>query len=98
MLLTWAPTDPIFSAVPTLVASVLALNTCILGLHVPPPHWPGEGMLHPILPSLPGIILPESLPQLLTQNFRLPPETLELLIFEHPEVTPQLCLPRYARF
>ncbi|KAI1237740.1 hypothetical protein IHE44_0013826 [Lamprotornis superbus] len=33
-------------------------------------------------------ILPESLPQLLTQNFRLPPETLQLLIFEHLEVTP----------
>lgn len=86
----WAPTDPVLPAVTALVASVLALYTCILGHHAPPPPWPeGEGILHPILPSLPGIVLPESLPQLLTQNFRLPPETLQLLIFfEHPEVTP----------
>lgn len=90
MLLMWAPTDPFLPAVTTLVASVLALYTCILGLHAQPPPWSeGEGILHPILPSLPGIILPESLPQLLTQNFRLPSETLQLLIFfEHPEVTP----------
>lgn len=37
--------------------------------------------------SLPGTILPESLPQLVTQDCRLPPETLELLIlFRYPQV------------
>lgn len=81
MLLTWVPVGPILPSVNTFVASVLVLYTCILALHAPPHHWSeAAGISHAILPSLPGTILPESLPQLLTQDCRLPPEALELLI------------------
>jgi len=40
-------------------------------------------------PSLPAPILPESLPQLVTQDRRLPPENCQaLILFGYTEVTP----------